>query len=131
MTVALAENHIKPSNLPQYCSACFGQDSTLRHIDFGAACDRGFYGNDPATHITMDDLVLCENCLRSGANLLGMVDEDQQKISMLEARLDLRERELKQARSYSETMEDALSKRPEKIQIDHRKKPRRVRGQED
>lgn len=130
MSATLAESHIKPANLPQYCSACFGQDSKIRHIDFNAACDRGWYGQDPGTHIAMDDLILCEKCVKEAANLLGMVDPDVDRIGELERKLDISEREKRQAQNYADTMEEALSKRPEKVQIDHRKKPRQLRTQE-
>lgn len=131
MTATLAESVVKPTGVPQYCSCCFRQDATLQHVDFNSACDRGWYGGDAATEVAMDDLILCENCVREGAGILGMVNPDTDRIAELERKLDIEEKLRKQAQNYADTMEEALSKRPEKVHIDHRKKPRPLRTQED
>jgi hypothetical protein len=110
--------------MPMYCAACFNQRPELRHIDFDAATDRG-YGAEEATRVAMDDLILCENCVREGARLLSMVDRDDQTIATLQRKLDVAEKAKRQAQNYADTMEEALSKRPEKVAIDHRKKPRK------
>ncbi len=129
MAVTEAEPVVKPANLPQYCSACFGQDSSIRHLDFNASCDRGWYGQDPATNIAMDDLIICENCWKAGAPILDYAPKSdyEERISSLEADNDRKERELKQARNYADTMEEALEKRRDKVHIDHRKKPRQLK----
>lgn len=116
-------NEIRETGRPIYCSACFNSQP-IRHIDFDAACDRG-YGNDEAIKINLDDLVLCENCVREGARLLGMQDRDDMRLEDLQRKLDFAERKLRQAQRYADTMEDALANRPEPVKIDHRKLPRR------
>jgi len=113
---------IREADKPIYCSACFNQQH-VRHIDFDAACDRG-YGNEESVKIVMDDLILCENCVKEGAKLLGMRDagETEATLSVLETEnLELRKRTEK-AERYAETMEDALAQKS--IRLDHRKKPR-------
>lgn len=117
-------NEVREAAMPMYCAACFNQQPQLQHIDFDASIDRG-YGNDEATRVAMDDLILCENCVREGARLLDMTERDDQTIASLERKLDIAEKAKRQAQNYASTMEDALSKRPEKVRIDHRKKPRK------
>ena len=116
---------IREASKPIFCSACFNSQD-IRHIDFDAACDRG-YANDEAVPVAMDDLIICENCVREGARLLGMEDETANAghISDLERKLDVKDKRLKQAERYSETLEDAFESRPVPIALDHRKKPRK------
>ena len=118
---------IREADKPIFCSACFNAQS-IRHIDFDAACDRG-YGKDEAIQITLDDLILCENCVKEGAELIGMTAENEKDrtISDLERKLTVRTKERDQARRYADTLEDAVSHRPERVHIDHRKKPRQLR----
>jgi hypothetical protein len=125
MTV-VAEPLIKPFNLPQQCSSCFNQDTSLRHIDFQAACDRGWYGQDPATHISMDDLILCESCIGEAARQLGWMptSEVMEKIDSLEHRLAKETKRADSGWEYADRMEDALKHRPGGEVLDHRRRPR-------
>lgn len=119
-------NQIRAANLPPYCSACFGQNSRLRHIDFDAECDRG-YGE--SVEQPFDDLILCESCVRVGAEIIGMIAEEQwkEREKDLEAKLDFAERKAKQQQKYADSLEQALVEdRETPVEIDHRKKPRKV-----
>jgi hypothetical protein len=120
MSTTLA-NQVRPAGTPIFCSACHNQDSSARHVDFDAACDRG-YGSledNPDIKISMDDLVLCETCLRHGASLVGLVDADEQgaRVESLERRLAEETRRCEQAVNYANRMEEALAARPEPIQV--------------
>ena len=116
---------ISEATRPIYCSSCFNSEP-VRHVDFDAACDRG-YANEEAVAVNMDDLILCENCVREGAMLIGMTDDADQKAHVvnLERKLDVAEKRRVQAEKYAGTMEDALGQRPEPVKIDHRKRPRK------
>lgn len=109
-----------------FCSSCFNQQPELRHVDFKAACDRG-YGNDEAIKIAMDDLILCENCVKEACMVLGIEDSHtlKAKVLNLQRRLDRTEKAQRQAQRYADTMEEALQHRPDGVHIDHRKKPRK------
>lgn len=133
MAVSFAEPIIKPVNLPQYCSACFNQDSKLRHIDFDASTDRGWYGKDPGTHIAMDDLILCETCIGNAARLLGYqpTDEVMDKFNRDDEKIKRLTNERDKAAEYADRMEEALRHRPKGDPVDHRKRPRAKVGQED
>lgn len=130
MTTRLAEPTIKPSGLPTYCSCCGGQDPNKKHVDFDAAHDSGWYGDDPAIGIVKDDLFLCETCLKTGAGFVGMVDGDELKAEnrSLKEKLDAEERLRRQAQNYADRLEDAFDNRDAPIKVDHRKKPREIRA---
>lgn len=120
MSTTLA-NTVKPVGTPMFCSACHNQDNSKQHVDFDAACDRG-YGeseDNPGIRISMDDLVLCETCLRDGASRIGMVDSEQHaaKVASLEGRLAEETRRCEQAVNYANRMEEALAARPDPIQV--------------
>lgn len=122
-------SEIHEANRPIYCSSCFNSQP-IRHVDFEAACDRG-YGNEEANPINLDDLVLCENCVKEAAGILGIEDSISLKAELeaAETKLVTERRRREQAERYAGTMEDALSQRPEQIKIDHRKKPRQLRDE--
>lgn len=112
-------NEIRPAALPMYCSACHGQYPERKHIDFDAAIDRGWYGNDHGTHITMDDLILCEECLRNGAELIGMMDTNSflDKMQSLEHRLEEETKRAEKWAEYADRMEVAFQHRPETLKV--------------
>jgi hypothetical protein len=109
----MAPNTVELAGMPQRCSACFGQQHGIRHVDMDAACDRG-YGNDEAVKIAYDDLILCENCVKEAAILLGMTDSQELKDSKtdLEVRLENTLKALRKAETYGESLEATLSHRP-------------------
>jgi hypothetical protein len=118
MTVRVA-NEVRAANMPIYCSACFGQNSDARHIDFDAACDRGYGDRDDGLKVSMDDLILCEDCVKSGAVLLGMMDTEafQARLASLEHRLEEEKRRADKATEYADRMEQALSHRPQELKV--------------
>lgn len=115
MSATLA-NEIRPANMPIYCSACRGQDSSLRHIDFDAACDRGY--GQPAEGFKfgtrMDFLILCENCVKDGAGKLDMIEAEawKKERESLQARLEDAEMRAKERELYAENLEETLRLRP-------------------
>lgn len=58
----------KLAGKPPFCASCFQQDD-VRYVDFEAAYDGPVIPGSPA-NIPVDDLVLCENCLKTAFNLL-------------------------------------------------------------
>ncbi len=127
--IKTAEDHIKPSGLPVRCSSCFGQYTSRKHVDFGAACDRGFYGNQAANDITMDDLILCDTCIGEAARIIGWapLGELKAKLEHLEARVKSETNLRKRAENYSNKLEDALTDRRKPVGVDWRQKPRPLR----
>lgn len=116
-------SEIRETGRPIFCSACFNSQP-IRHVDFDAACDRG-YGQDDHIQIAMDDLILCENCVREGAMVLGIEDSRSLKAELqdVKRKLDVKAKLLEKAERYAATLEDLHEQRG--THIDHRKKPRR------
>jgi hypothetical protein len=112
---------------PVYCSACWCADPEKRHVDYAADNDQG-YGPEGST-VTYDNLQICETCMKAGGQLVGMVDsaDRDRDIADKEVKIDQLERELRQARTFTDNLESAFENRPEHgpIRIDHRRKPRK------
>jgi hypothetical protein len=138
MTVRNA-NQIRPTHLPIYCSACLGQYPNRRHVDFDAECDRGYAETivqgksqgEPISQlpIQMDDLILCEDCLRNGAEVIGMIDGKslEAELEALKRKNELLEKRAEKAENYADRLEEGLTKLREKpVRVDHRQKPRRT-----
>ena len=115
MTTRLA-NEIRAAGTPTYCSGCFGQQTGLRHVDFDAASDRG-YGDDASIGVSMDDLILCENCVREGARLIGMMDvtEFQAEMDSLRRRWESEKNRADAAETYADKLELAIDARPNPV----------------
>jgi hypothetical protein len=116
--VTALANEIRAAGKPLYCSACFTWKEDGRYIDFDAACDRG-YGNQEAVKVAMDDLILCETCLKHAAGMVDMIDATTQAehIGSLERRLADEQARCEQAVGYANRMEEALARRPEPIKV--------------
>ena len=112
---------------PIHCAACYAQQPGLRHVDFDAAADRGYAG-EGEHKIPVDDIIVCENCVKRAGELVGMVDAEQRalKIIELETKLVSEKKAHAQSKQYAERLELAFESRPAPITIDHRCKPRKV-----
>lgn len=113
------------------CVVCFCQDPKQDHVDFDAATDRGWYAQDTPNPVPLDQLIICEACLKAGAGLVDMVDKRpfEQDIKDKDARIDRLERELRQSRTFADNLESALAVDPHGREIDHRKRPRQIKEQ--
>jgi hypothetical protein len=101
---------------PSYCSSCYGQYTERRHVDFGAAYDgpvlEGVEGGVPAS---IDDLVICEECLAAAAKVIGYDDAaklNEQIAAQADQLGELTER-LAGAMAYANKLEAALQSKPE------------------
>ncbi len=139
MTVRSA-NQIRPSHMPLYCSACSGQYPDRQYVDFDAECDRG-YGDvliqgrsegesgNSGSPIQMDWLILCDQCVKEGARIIGMIDGAplEAENAALKKRNEILEKRAEKADNYADRMEEALEElRRKPIKLDHRQKPRRT-----
>lgn len=116
---------------PPHCSGCFQQKPQQPHVDFGAAYDGptvpalentvGVVGH------TIDDLILCEDCLRTAAGLIGLCDpgavvaeRDQLEASLGELHLRIRGLE-----DYNAKLQQAVAAKPDADREAMREAPRR------
>lgn len=76
-----------------HCASCYGQYEKRKLVDFDAAYD-GPVLDDDAHRVTIDDLVVCEECLGSAARLLGWTPStaaDQENASLVAENDQLRQ----------------------------------------
>ena len=106
---------------PALCSSCFGQYPDRQHIDFEASWDGpvvegGVAGEDGTVvsriPVAIDELILCEECVREGARLLGMTDENSGELERLREQLrETREREAG-LKAYVDQLEKTVAAKP-------------------
>ena len=60
---------------PAFCSSCFQQRFKMIHIDFQVAWD-GPVINHEGLRMSIDDLIICQECMLAAASLLGFCHED-------------------------------------------------------
>lgn len=123
MTVRLI-NEISETSRITFCSACGNQES-VRHVDFDAACDRG-YGKAEAVSVALDDLILCEGCVKRGAEILGIEDSHILKAESEDwkHKFEIEQKQRQKAEAYADRLEDAFDKRSAPVRLDHRQRPR-------
>ena len=94
-----------------YCAACYQHPTDGRMIDCEAAYD-GPVLNEEGLQVMIDDLILCERCVRQMAGMIHMVDEDTDRVSRLAAELAA-EREAREGlERYADSLEGAVAFRP-------------------
>jgi hypothetical protein len=102
---------------PVRCAACFGSYPERRHVDFGAAWDGPVFdepdGVVGGARQVVDDLVICEDCLRSGAEVLGLEDpaDTGRHVDEVEAANEELREKLLGATRYIDTLEKAADAR--------------------
>lgn len=97
---------------PAYCSSCFNQQPQLPHVDFEAAWDGPVVNPDDQIKVAIDDLYLCANCVREAGRLLGMVDDEPERIGFLERELAVAQQELTEVKQYAGQLELAVQNAP-------------------
>lgn len=84
------------AEIPPACSACFQQVPSERHVDFQVHFDGPFIpgtdvlGEDApegtgTTSVTIDDLIICESCLKDAVELIGLGNVEEVKAELLAA----------------------------------------------
>lgn len=116
---------------PAHCTGCFQAKPHMRHVDFGAFYDgpvmQAAIGTLP--HV-IDDLILCEDCLRDAGRLVGLGDATQlnERIEALEQlRNDLGER-LTAALAHIDQLEKALVTREQLHQALPQRRPAKAKA---
>lgn len=101
---------------PARCAACFcSADAEVRFVNFDAAIDRGTFvdpGGAGAVLDSIDELHLCEACVRSAGEVLGLKPalhaRQIREIKRLEVTLE-------HWREYAKRVEATLQTRPEPV----------------
>lgn len=97
---------------PAYCSGCFLAQPESRHVDFGVSWDGPVIGEGDGRSF-IDDLVLCEKCVRDAAALVGAGDVTEQaaRVAMLESELATVRERLAGLADYATRLEEAARQR--------------------
>lgn len=98
---------------PAYCSGCYqAAQEGITFLDFDAAHDGGAFINDQgATLVGQDDLHLCEACVRSACEALGLKPELHSRQAQIIRRTELRAEHWE---AYAKRLEATLEDRPKK-----------------
>ncbi len=102
------------ASIPAACSACFGQYVDRLHVDFSAAFDGPvLYGKDGSTLAAVDELVICDECMRAAAKVLGLEEPGDMvdQIESLDTRLTENSEKLAGALVYIRKLEQSLDER--------------------
>jgi hypothetical protein len=96
---------------PAYCSGCYqAAQEGITFLDFDAAHDGGAFINDQgATLVGQDDLHLCEPCVRSACEALGLKPELHSRQAREIRRLEL---ERDHWKDYAKRAEATIATRP-------------------
>lgn len=105
---------------PPICLACGCAKPHARHIDFEAAYDGPTFREDGAV-VTVDDLMVCEDCLREAAQLLAI---DPQPMRALELERDRAQTLADGWREYALSLEESYGRRPEPLRRGPGRPPR-------
>lgn len=98
---------------PARCAGCWtSADVNLRFVDFDAAVDRGSFMDENAGAVidSIDELHLCENCVREACEALDM---RPQHVQLLLREAKDANRRADEWRAYALKVEEAQGERPE------------------
>jgi len=76
---------------PVACASCFGQYPQRRHVDFHSDYDGPTLPPDAENvaggkFLSIDDLIICEECLSAAAALVGLASADELKAEVADLR---------------------------------------------
>ena len=105
---------------PAHCSGCFQQKPQQTHVDFGAAYDGpmvpALEGATGVVGHSIDELILCEDCLTQAAKLIGLenagalvAERDQLEASNRALRM-----EAAGLKDYADKLEAAVAVKPQR-----------------
>ena len=107
---------------PGYCAACFQAKLDEPHVDLGAAYEGPVLAHPDGSKQTVDDLIVCKGCIREAARALEI---HEQPLAEVETKLADAQAAARSWRSYAESLEGTLGRRPEPIRRGPGRPPRR------
>jgi len=105
---------------PAVCAACHSAKPHAQHIDFEAAIDGPVLRPEGAL-LTIDDLIVCADCIREAAQLLAI---DPQPMRELEIDRDHQRAQAAGWREYALSLEETYGRRPEPLRRGPGRPPR-------
>lgn len=113
-------------SIPSACSACYGQYVTRRHIDFESSWDgpvisEGIMGENGViaqrVPVSIDELVICEDCLSAAARMLGMDFKHAEKLKELRDAVQAAEERARGLEVHNQQMAAALASKPTRQKV--------------
>jgi hypothetical protein len=102
-----------------YCASCHGQYLDRKHVDFDAYYDGPVIDTAGDIKVSIDDLIICDECLKNAGALVGLFPAEDLKTENQELgeALEAHEEHAKALEALISDMENTLSKfTSEKIQ---------------
>lgn len=102
---------------PVGCASCYGQYPQRRHVDFSASYEGPILGPQEgvvgAKLLSVDDLIICDECLTAAAKILGLGNVDEVRAERDEAVQELSERyaQIEDQENYITSLEKAIAQR--------------------
>lgn len=62
-----------------YCSSCHGQYLDRKHVDFESYFDGPVIDAESGIKVSIDDLIICDQCLQNAGKLVGLFPADELK----------------------------------------------------
>lgn len=114
MSITIAQRAARLAEMPMFCASCGSQDPGARYVDFDAAWDGPVVNPEDGIKMQIDDLVVCENCLKEASALVGLVDPDQTAETLARAQQDLiaKEEKIAELQRYIDGLQTAISAKP-------------------
>jgi hypothetical protein len=103
-----------PAENPPACASCGGQYPDRRHVDFGSAWDGPVLNQlevavQGATPMTVDDLKVCESCVREAMHVLQLADMDVPKVRKLQSDVERLQAMNDSQGRYIQTLEESVA----------------------
>jgi len=116
---------------PPHCSSCFQGKPQSRHVDFGAAWDGPVIQGEGVVQHQIDDLIICEACLRDAGRQvnLGDVERVTEELRNAERENDDLMEQLRGLKAYIANFEAARDSRPNEL-LDPPKTKSRTRARQ-
>ena len=111
---------------PVFCTACYNQQPQKAHIDWetsydGPVIDNGIADRDGKItnhlRVSIDELVVCEDCVKAAARLLGMGEEAGEELALLRANAQVLTEEAVGLREYVKDLERAVAAKPTRVKV--------------
>jgi len=102
------------TEMPAFCSGCHGQTPDYRHIDFESYWDGPVLDLANGMKQCIDDLILCEQCVKEAAHMLGWMDAKRQQLETkrLQDELETAQQNIAKLERHSRALAAALQDRP-------------------
>lgn len=97
------------AQVPVACAGCFGQYPDRVHVDYQSVFDGPQVDSSDPRSPHVDWVVLCDDCVRAGYELLPEQSNQREHLKLEVERLKA---DLDEAQNYASSLEDALQHRP-------------------